>query len=182
MGAWNWIDWILAAVVLLSVVAAFKKGLVRELISLAAVVAGLAVAALGYQRAAVWFQDWTSSHQAALWAGFLTLFLGTLLVGLLISSLAGKLVKTAGLDWFDRFLGGIFGLLRGVLVDSVLLMAMVAFAIRTEAVSRSQLAPYITASARVIALAMPEDLKAQFRSGFDKFKEGLAQQRKTASR
>jgi len=180
MGAWNWLDWTLAVVVIISVAAAIHKGFVRELISLAALVAGLVVAALGYQRASVWFEDLTKSHEVALGLAFLALFLGTLAVGALLSVLARKLIKSAGIQWFDRFLGGVFGLVRGVLVDSVLLLALLAFAIKPEAVHRSQLAPYISTGARVIALAMPSSLKTQFGTGFGKFKEALLQNDKKA--
>ena len=131
------------------------KGFVQELISLASVLIGLVVAAVGYTRAALWFDDLTKSHEIALGLGFLVLFLGTLLAGALMGMLARKLIKTGGNQWFDRFLGGIFGLVRGVLVDAILLMALMAFAIKPDAVRRSALAPYVTTGARVIAFVMP---------------------------
>lgn len=174
----NWIDWILAAIVLVSAIAAFRKGFVRELISLAALVAGLVVAALAYHRAAAWFEDLTRSHEIALAAGFLALFLLVLALGLVVSIVAAKLIKTAGLQWFDRFLGGVFGLIRGVAVDCVLLLILVAFAIKPAAVRQSRLAPYVTTGARALALVMPADLKGQFRDGFQKFREGLGPQEK----
>lgn len=173
MNTWNWLDWALAGVVLLSTGAALGKGLVRELISLAALIAGLVVAALYYERVAVWFQDLTSSHQAAEGIAFLALFLGVLIVGAVVSSLTRKLIRTAGLQWFDRFLGALFGFVRGLLVDAVVLMVLVAFAIKADAVERSVLAPYVTAGARVIVLAMPGEMRTQFREGFDRFRETI---------
>ena len=175
MGTWNWLDWVLAAIAVASIVTAMLKGFVRELISLAAVVVGLVVAALGYGRAASWFEDLTKSHDIALGLGFLSLFLATLIVGALVSYLALKLIKAAGVEWFDRFLGGVFGLVRGLLVDCVLLLALVTFAIKPQAVQQSTLAPYVTAGARVLALAMPGSLRTQFQQGFEKFRQGLIQ-------
>jgi membrane protein required for colicin V production len=175
MGAWNWLDWIFAAIVTVSVIAAIMRGFVRELISLASLVIGLAVAAAAYPRAALWFEDLTKSHEIALGLGFLVLFLGILLLGSLVSLLARKLIKTAGIEWFDRFLGAVFGLVVGVLVDCILLFALVAFAIKPGVVQQSSLAPYVTTGARIISLAMPADLKAQFRLGLDKFRETLIQ-------
>jgi membrane protein required for colicin V production len=175
MGTWNWLDYILAAVVVASVVAAAMKGFVQELISLASVVVGLVVAAIGYARAALWFEDLTKSHEVALGLGFLVLFLGTLLVGALIGVLARKLIKTAGIQLFDRFLGGLFGLVRGVLVDAIVLMALLAFAIKPDAVQQSALAPYVTTATRVIALVMPGSLRSQFHTGFEKFHQALIQ-------
>jgi membrane protein required for colicin V production len=182
MGAWNWLDWIFAAIVAASVMAAIAKGFVRELISLASLVIGLVVAAVGYPRAALWFEDLTKSHEIALGLGFLVLFLGTLLLGSLVSLLARKLIKTAGIQWFDRFLGAVFGLVRGVLVDCILLLVLLAFAIKPGVVQQSALAPYITAGANVISLALPANLKAQFRLGLARFRETLIQKDKKAIR
>jgi len=182
MGAWNWLDWVLATVIVVSVVTAMMKGFVREMISLAAVIAALIVAAVKYRQVAVYFEDITKSHEVALGAAFLTLFVGILFLGALISLLAQKLIKTAGIHWFDRFLGGVFGLVRGVLVDSVLLMVLVAFAIKPGSVQKAVLAPYVTTGARVIVLAMPDELKTQFRAGFEQFRQALAQSDKAAGK
>lgn len=175
MVTWNWLDCILAAIVVASIVTAALKGFVRELISLGSVVVGLGLAAFFYPRAAVWFDDLTKSHEIALGLGFLAVFLGTLMVGALAGMVARKVISGVGLQWFDRFLGGVFGLVRGVLIDVIVLMALVAFAIKPEAVRKSALAPYITTGARAIALIMPESLRAQFHVGLDRFREGLIQ-------
>ena len=98
MATWNWLDCILAAIVVASVIAAIIKGFVQELISLASVVIGLVVAAFGYPRAALWFDDLTKSHEIALGLGFLTIFLGTLIVGALVGMVARKLIKAAGIQ------------------------------------------------------------------------------------
>ncbi len=180
MGVWNWLDWVLAAIIVVSVVTAMMKGFVAELISLAAVIAGVIVAAVKYRHVAVYFEDITKSHEVALAVAFLALFVGILILGALVSVLARKLIKTAGIHWFDRFLGGVFGLVRGVLVDSVLLMVLVAFAIKPDSVQRAVLAPYVTTGARLIALAMPSELKAQFRAGFEQFRQALARSDKGA--
>ena len=182
MGVWNWLDWVLATVVVVSVVTAMKKGFITELISLATVIVGLIVAAVKYRQVAVYFEDVTKSHEVALAAAFLALFVGILILGALISALARKLIRTAGIHWFDRFMGGLFGLARGVLVDSVLLMVLVAFAIKPDAVKKAALAPYITTGARVIALAMPSELKAQFRAGFEQFRQALARSDKATGK
>ncbi len=175
MAAWNWLDCILAAIILASVISAMMKGFVQEIISLASVLAGLIVAAIGYQRAALWFEDLAKSHEVALGLGFLVLFLGVLLLGSLAGMLARKLIKTVGIQWFDRFLGGLFGLVRGVLINAILLMALLAFGIKPDAVQQSVLAPYVTTGARIIALVMPGNLRAQFRLGFEKFHDELIQ-------
>jgi membrane protein required for colicin V production len=175
MAYWNWLDWVLAAVVLISVITAIFKGLVAELISLASVVVGVAVAVLNYGRVAPWFEDLTRSHAIALGLSFLLLFFGTLAIGALVSVLARKLIHTAELEWVDRFLGGIFGLVRGVLVDCILLLVLMAFTIKGNAVQKSMLVPYITSGSRVIAVFMPREVKRDFQAGFERFRLTLTQ-------
>ncbi|HTS69539.1 MAG TPA: CvpA family protein [Terriglobia bacterium] len=182
MVTWIWLDYILGGIVVASVVTAIMKGFVQELISLASVLLGLGVAAFGYSRAALWFDDLTKSHEIALGLGFLVLFLGVVLGGAVVSLVARKLIKTAGIQWFDRFLGGIFGLVRGVLIDAVLIMAMLAFSIKPEAVRQSDLAPYATTGTRIIALVMPANLRAQFHLGFDKFRDAVVQNDKGSAK
>jgi membrane protein required for colicin V production len=179
---WNWLDWTLTLVVVASIAGAAITGFTRELISLASMVAALAVAALGYTWAAAWFEDLTRSHDVALAAGFLALFLAVMIVGALVSVLAKKLIKTAGLQSFDRILGAIFGAVRGLVVDCIILLALVAFAIKQEAVQQSVLAPYVTTGARAIAAVMPADLKSQFHSGFEKFREAIIRQDKKTTK
>ncbi|HET7212415.1 MAG TPA: CvpA family protein [Terriglobia bacterium] len=173
MEHWNWVDWVLATIVLVSVLTAMWKGFVAELVALASVIAGLVVAAFNYERLAPLLQGFTRSRGVALGVSFLLLFIVVMVVGALISSLASKLVKKVRLQWFDRFLGGIFGLARGVLVDCIVLLVMMAFAIQQVAVEKSALAPYFIAGSRVVALAMPGKLRGEFGAGFEKFKKEM---------
>lgn len=173
MVTWNWLDWILVVIVLTSVVTAAIKGFVRELISLGSVLIGLGLSAYGYTRAAVWFDDITKSHEIALGVGFLVIFVGTLLIGVLVGYVVRKLIATAGIQWFDRLLGGAFGLLRGVLVDAIVLMVLVAFAIKPDVVHQSELAPYVTTAARGISLIMPESVRTHFHAGIERFRKEL---------
>lgn len=181
MAFWNWIDWLLAIIVVVSIILAVKKGFVRELISLAAVIVGLVVAAVEYHRAAAWFADLVKSHEVALACGFLAIFIVVLIAGAIVSALAKLLIRTAGVEWFDRLMGAVFGLIRGVIVDSVILMVLVAFSIKPAAVSRSRLAPYVSAGARAIAFVMPKALKDDFYAGFQKFRQGVLDESNAAA-
>ena len=175
MAYWNWLDWVLATIVLVSVVTAIWKGFVAELISLASVIMALIIAALNYGRLAPLLQGFTRSRGVALGVSFVLLFAAVLVAGALVAITAKKLIKKVQLQWFDRLLGGLFGLVRGLLVDCVVLLVMMAFAIQQGTVQSSVLAPYFTAGSRVLALMMPKDMKDGFRSGFEKFKKELVQ-------
>lgn len=180
MAHWNWIDWVLATIVLVSVVTAIWKGFVAELVALASAITGLVVAAFNYERLAPLFEGFTRSRGVALGVSFLLLFAAVMLLGALISILAKKLIKKVQLQWFDRFLGGIFGLARGLLVDCIVVLVMITFALQQGALEKSALAPYFIAGSRVVALAMPNNMKNEFRAGFEKFKKELIQDDKKA--
>lgn len=178
---WNWLDGALLGIVAISIVAAMWEGLIREVISLASVVVGVAAAALEYQRAAGWFRGVTDSPEVAKGMGFLALFFGIVVAGALIAYLLRSIVQKVGLGWFDRFLGGLFGLVRGFVICSVLLLAMVAFSIKTAVVQNSTLAPYVLLCARVVAAGLPRELSLQFQTGLERFRKALIERDKKAS-
>jgi len=180
MAHWNWLDWAFAIIVFLSVVTAMWKGFVAELVTLASAITALIIAALNYERVAPLLAGITNSRGVALAVAFILLFAAVMLLGALLSVIAKKLIRKVELQWFDRFLGGVFGLARGLLIDCVVLLVMMAFAIQQGAIQRSILAPYVSAGARVIALAMPGEMKGDFHVGFEKFRKALIQTDKKA--
>ena len=170
---WNWLDWTMAILVLLSTLSGVREGFVRGLIGLATLVVGLAVAATGY--ASLGSRLSSSIHSASLanGAAFLILFIAVLLLGSLLTAVSQKLIKTVGLRWLDRFVGLFFGFVRGVIVDAVLIMAMLAFAIKVEAVQSSRLAPSVTSFSKATAALMPPELRSRFSAGLDDLKQAL---------
>ena len=180
MASLNWLDWILGIVLIISIAAAVRRGVIAEVVSLATLVAGLIVAAAFYTRVAIWLEDFTKSNDVALALAFLVLFLGVIAAGSLMTWLVQKLVKRAGLQWFDRFMGGIFGGVRGVVIDCVILMVMMAFSIKPQAVAQSAMAPYVSTGARALAYVMPRELRTGFSTGFEKFRQAMVEAAKSS--
>jgi len=170
---WNWLDWALALIVLFSVVSGLGEGFTRGLIGLASLVVGLAVAAGGYHGLGAGLSTVIHNYDVAYGVAFLMLFIAVIVVGAIISHLADKLLKTAGIKAFDRLLGLFFGLLRGIVFDAVVLMALLAFGIQSQAVRASQLAPTVVQASRAMAALMPAELRAEFDAGLEKLKGGL---------
>ena len=54
--------------------------------------------------------------------GFLVVFFGILIVGMIINFVIGTIVKSTGLGFFDAFLGAIFGFIRGGCIVLVVIM------------------------------------------------------------
>jgi len=178
MNVWTftWLDWIVAAFLLYSIVISIKKGFVREIFGLASVVLALLAAAWFYPDAAAPFKDVVKTENVALFLGFSILFLGTLLAGLLATWIVTKFVKFARIQWFDRCLGAAFGFIRGWVLGGVVFLGLTAFGVQSDAVKNSALAPYFLPGARLIALATPAELKARFLSGYRAVEEWRRQQ------
>ena len=168
MSQWSALDFLFGAIILISTGLAVYKGLVRELISLGALVLGFILAVLNYSRIGAWFADLTSSRSIADFLGFMIIFIGCLVLGGLAAFVAKRFVKMASLDWADRALGGVFGLLRGCALASIIVLALVAFPVRESWLAQSRLSPYLMAVARGAALVIPGDMKAKFYEGYQR--------------
>ena len=175
--AFTFIDWTVLLLLLVSVVLAAIKGFVRELIGVGSLVLAFLLAAWFYPSAAAPFKDVVKTENIALFCGFSIVFLGTLVLGILVAGVVSKFVKAARLQWFDRCLGALFGLIRGWLFGGIIFAGLTTFDIRTASVRDSHLAPYFLPASRVIALVTPADFKDRFRSGYTAIEHWWNEQR-----
>src|SRR3954464_5474245 len=121
-------DWMICAVVLLNVVAAFLQGFFSEGLSMAGLVVGYILAAWRYRSLAEWFEGFWKNPWLAEIMGFLIIFFAVVLLFGVAARIARWVMKQAGLSSFDRFLGGVLGLVKGGLMVAVILVVMTAFA------------------------------------------------------
>ena len=141
------IDPLILIIMAWCIFSSYRQGFVKEVFGLGSVIVGLLLASWFYERTAPAFKDVVKTENLALFFGFSVIFLGTLLVGLLVTWLITKFVKFAKIEWFDRCLGAAFGL-------------------QTERVRNSGLAPYFLPGSRVMAVLTPYDLRARFLVGY----------------
>jgi membrane protein required for colicin V production len=161
----NGLDWLIAGILVLSVVTAAAQGFAFELFSLTGTVFGYLLAAWEYPFAARYLQPYVKSDLVAAGAGFLLIFLAVVVLAGTTGRIARWATHSMGLRWFDRLLGGAFGFLRGALVVTVLLMVMTSFLPSSEALARSSLAQYFLVAGRAAVYAGPSELKQKFRDG-----------------
>lgn len=112
----TWLDWTLLAVLLVSALVGLWRGLVYEVLSVA-----------GWVLAFVLAQTWAepvgrllpmdgAAEPLPLAAGFALVFIAVAFTAGLLSWLVKKLVAAVGLRPVDRLLGGVFGVLRGLVI------------------------------------------------------------------
>jgi membrane protein required for colicin V production len=161
----NWLDIVLLLVLAASVVTSFRKGFTREAIGLVSVTVALAAGTWFYGTAGAFLLPYVSSPTVAHFAGFFLIFFGVLLLGGLVSYLAGRFLRVTGLSVFDHALGAGFGILRGVVISVALILGIMAFSQGENppaAVVNSRVAPYVAYAARAIAAVAPHELRESF--------------------
>ncbi len=169
----NWLDLTLGAIVLVSAVAAARKGLSREVIGLAASLLGLLLAAWFYRSVGARLTPYISSEWAASLGGFVLIFFGVLILGAILSSVVSGLLKTIGLSTIDRLLGAFFGLARGLLFGFGLVTLLLAFLPGSKpgkppsAVIQSRLAPHLMQLSRLAAPLAPAGWKERLQQVWD---------------
>jgi len=162
----NLLDAVVLLILFGSVVYSALKGFVRELLGMLSLVAAFFISVSFYRVASEPFKEVVKTENIALFLGFASIFLGTLIVGALVIWAVQKLVKFAKVQWFDRLLGAAFGFIRGWILGSVVFLVLTSFDLQSERIRGSQLAPYYLPGARIIALATPHDLKTRFMDGY----------------
>ena len=163
-------DWLLLAILVWSTTLALVRGLLREICSLVGLVAGVLLASWYYPRVAVWLERWLPSPAAANLCAFLLIALGAGMACGLLGRLFRRTASTVGLGLLDRAAGGLFGICRGFLLGTALLMGLAAFFPTFSPVRASRLAPYFLDAAHGISFFVPSDLQAQISGGVDTLK------------
>ncbi|MEO8675511.1 MAG: CvpA family protein [Casimicrobiaceae bacterium] len=157
-------DLAVVAVIVLSTIFAFFRGVVRELIATVAWIVGL-VAALAYaDRVATLFAGFDIAPVVRHMLAFVLILLVVLAAGALAAWLLKSIIHGVGLGFVDRFLGAVFGVLRGALLAVIFaLFAGLTTLPRNDWWQNSNLGPMLAES----ALALRPYLPAEWASRLD---------------
>lgn len=166
----NPLDWLLAGILLYSIVRAAIRGLARELFALAGIVVGLVVASWAYASVALYLRGLINSRPLAQFISFLLILCAVMLLAHLIGALVHRTASAVGLSALDRLGGAAFGLIRGVFIAASLLLAVIAFLPTAPWVQNSLLSPYLLRGAHAVSFVMPRHLKVQLFEGIDHLK------------
>jgi membrane protein required for colicin V production len=117
----TWLDYAVLAVLLLSIAWGAWRGLVQEVLSLTGWIMAFVAANMFAGPLAETFPS-AMRQELRIPLAFLLIFVGTLVLAALATAFLARIVKVSVLHSLDRWLGALFGLLRGLLI-------LVAFAI-----------------------------------------------------
>lgn len=151
------LDWILLAVLLVSLVVGAWRGLVYEVLSMLGWAASFYVAQWAAPQVATLLPLQSASEPVRYAAAFVLIFIAAVFAAGLLAFLLKKLVEAMGLRPVDRTLGAAFGLVRGLIL---LLAATVVISMTALRSSNwwleSQGAVALTATLKGLKPVLPE--------------------------
>ncbi len=155
----NWVDLVIVAIVAWSAFRAFRTGLIRELTALIAVVVGIFLAGALSDDLSDNLDFLITDERTRDLFAFVAIFAGTLVAGQVLSAVLSDVAGMLLLGPLDHIAGAIFGLVQGVLVVQVLLIAVAVFPTAvsvSRAVDDSRVADFFLESLPSVDRLLPE--------------------------
>lgn len=144
------VDIIILLVVALSCLFGAMSGLVRAALSLAAWVLAAVFGTLFSEDASVYLESLVANPSLRRVIAFVLIFIVTVFAGGILGNLIAKLASAAGLGGVDRGLGALFGIIRGVVMVTLVIVLMLRFDVAGELFNQSVLVPHALALADYI--------------------------------
>ena len=113
-------DYIVLAIIGLSIIISVMRGLLAEALSILGWFAAFFVARTYSSQLEPMMPAGIPTESLRILAAFLVLFLATFLVTTLLSIALTTIFKKIGLGWLNRFLGAAFGFVRGLLIVCII--------------------------------------------------------------
>lgn len=115
-------DYAVLIIVGLSIILSVMRGLVREVLAILGWVAAFYVAKTYTNQLLPMMPADIPTESLRILAAFVVLFFATLLVASLLAIALSAIFGKLGLGWINRLLGALFGVARGLLIVSVIVL------------------------------------------------------------
>ncbi|MFO8082772.1 MAG: CvpA family protein [Desulfobacterales bacterium] len=139
------------------------RGLVKELSSIIGVFGGFYAAYTYYPILAKPLSKWIANTGYLNLLSFMIIFCGVFIIISILGIIINYLLKIVFLGWLDRVSGAMFGAVKGILIVSVLLIALTAFLPKgTPVIKDSLLSPYVTLVSEKMAKVISKDMNQAF--------------------
>lgn len=139
----NLADWFILIVLIASGIISFARGFTKEFLSLflwlAAFIAAISLEYLATPK----IDEFIGNEEISKIISYIVVFLIFIFIGGMIIKFISKLIKWSGASGFDRFLGVVFGLMRGSIVLFVIFLLLPSGIKTTDLINNSKITPII---------------------------------------
>ena len=139
----NFADWFIIIVLIASGLISFSRGFTKEFLSLflwaAAFIAAISLEHLATPQ----INEIIDNKEASKIISYIFVFIVFIFVGGLVIKFISKLIKWSGASGFDRFLGVLFGLSRGLIFLFVIFLLLPSNLKTTDLIVNSKITPLI---------------------------------------
>ena len=148
------------------------RGLVKVVSSLFGVLGGFYAAYSYYPMVAKIFSGLIINPAYLNILSFLVIFCGVLIIISILGVVIKYLLNLAFLGWIDRFCGVCFGLIKGVLIVTVLFIILTTFLPKgAPIIKKSILAPHVIWISEKMVNLVSDEMKRDFFSKLEEFKK-----------
>ena len=139
----NLADWFILIVLIASGIISFARGFTKEFLSLflwlAAFIAAISLEYLATPK----INEFIGNAEISKIISYIVVFVIFIFIGGMIIKFISKLIKWSGASGFDRFLGFMFGLIRGSIVLFVIFLLLPSGIKTTDLINNSKITPII---------------------------------------
>ena len=139
----NLADWFILIVLIASGIISFTRGFTKEFLSLflwlSAFIAAISLEYLATPK----INEFIGNEEISKIISYIVVFVIFIFLGGMIIKFISKLIKWSGASGFDRFLGILFGLVRGLIVLFVIFLLLPSGLKTTNLISNSKITPII---------------------------------------
>ncbi len=169
----NTFDVIVVVILAYSLLRGLFRGLLKEAASVAGVLGGFFLAYGFYATVAGYLTGLVSNPAYRNILAFLAIFCLVVIAVNVVAVIVKYLMRIVFLGWLDRLGGFVFGAAKGVLIVSVIFLALTAFLPKgTPLIRDSATAPFVAVVAENLAALISSDIKSEFTSKLDALKKG----------
>lgn len=152
----SWLDIVILAGLALSVIAGFKTGLIKAVLSLAGLIIGVLLAGQFYvplsQRL-----GFISNPEIARVVAFAIILILVMIVAAIIAMVLTRTAEAILLGWLNRLGGAVFGLVSGAILWSAILVAWLKFFGSAQPIVDSGIAKFLLSVFPVILKLLPAE-------------------------
>ena len=139
----NLADWFILIVLIASGIISFARGFTKEFLSLflwiTAFIAAISLEYLATPRV----NEFIGNEEISKIISYIVVFVIFIFIGGIVIKFISKLIKWSGASGFDRFLGVLFGLTRGLIVLFIIFLLLPSGLKTTDLISNSKITPVI---------------------------------------